>query len=155
LLLLLEDIHWLDEGSLNLTLSLSRALPNLPILLLLVHRPPLSTERAILPELDALPYHHPISLTELSDEGVAALIEQRWGGTLTPLTLALVQAQAQGNPYFVEELVNALQEAGHLYLNEADQRGGSRRRCLLRCARPTRWSRRRGSGCWPPLCRCR
>lgn len=120
LLLLLEDIHWLDEGSLNLTLSLSRSLPGLPILLLLVHRPPLPTERAILPELDALPYHQAISLTELSDVGVAALVEQRWGGTLTPLTLALVQAQAQGNPYFVEELVNALQEAGHLYLNEAD-----------------------------------
>jgi class 3 adenylate cyclase/tetratricopeptide (TPR) repeat protein len=121
LLLLLEDIHWLDEVSLNLTLNLSRSLPNLPLLLLLVHRPPLQTDRPILPELETLPYHRPITLAELSDEGVAALLEQRLEGILTPLTLALIQAQAQGNPYFVEELANALREAGHLYLNEADQ----------------------------------
>jgi predicted ATPase/class 3 adenylate cyclase len=121
LLLLLEDIHWLDEVSLNLTLSLSRAILDLPILLLLVHRPPLRTERAILPELEVLPHHQAIALTELPDEGVAALIEQRLGGVVIPLTLTLVQAQAQGNPYFVEELVTALREAGHLYLNEVDQ----------------------------------
>jgi predicted ATPase/class 3 adenylate cyclase len=121
LLLLLEDIHWLDEVSLNLTLTLSRAIHNLSILLLLVHRLPLRTERAILPELAPLPYHQTIELTELSDAGVAALVEQRLAGTVTPLTLALVQAQAQGNPYFVEELVTALREAGHLYLNEVDR----------------------------------
>jgi predicted ATPase/class 3 adenylate cyclase len=121
LLLLLEDIHWLDEVSLNLTLNLSRAMPNLPILLLLVQRPPLRQERVILPELETLPHYQALNLTELTDEGVAALLENRLGGVPTPLTLALVQAQAQGNPYFVEELVTALQEAGHLYLNESDQ----------------------------------
>ncbi|MCA9957752.1 MAG: tetratricopeptide repeat protein [Anaerolineales bacterium] len=121
LLLLLEDVHWMDEASLGLTAALSRALGSTPITLLLVQRPPLQADKPILPELENLPYHHTLELNELADEGVAALVSNRLGGYPTRLTLELLQAQAQGNPYFVEELVVALQEAGHLYLNELDQ----------------------------------
>lgn len=120
LLLLLEDVHWMDEASLGLTVTLGRAIVNAPIAILLVQRPPRQADKPILPELDALPYHHALDLNELSDEGVTALVSNRLGSEPTQLTLDLLQAQAQGNPYFVEELVVALREAGHLYLNETD-----------------------------------
>lgn len=120
LFLLLEDVHWLDEVSGNLTVALGRALADAPILLLLAQRPPLPTDRPVAPELDSLPYYQWVDLAELTDDGVAALLAQRLGGPPTPLTLALVQAQAQGNPFFAEELATALLEAGHLYLNADD-----------------------------------
>lgn len=120
LFLLLEDVHWLDEVSGSLTVALGRALADTPILLLLAQRPPLPTDRLIVPELDGLLYYRLVDLAELTDDGVAALLAQRLGGPPTPLTLALVQAQAQGNPFFAEELATALLEAGHLYLNADD-----------------------------------
>ena len=40
LLLLIEDIHWMDEVSLGLTLALGRVVDRLPVMLLLTHRPP-------------------------------------------------------------------------------------------------------------------
>lgn len=122
LLLLLEDIHWMDEASKGLTVALSRTLSNVPIILLLVQRPSLQEgDKATLPELEALPYYHMLNLNELSDAGVSDLVRNRLGGRPTQLTLELIQGQAQGNPYFIEELVVSLLEAGHLYLNETDQ----------------------------------
>jgi predicted ATPase/class 3 adenylate cyclase len=120
LFLLLEDAHWLDEVSGNLAIALGRAMQDAPIALLLAQRPSLQADRSLLPELDALPYSQTLDLNELTDDGVAALLTQRLGDPPTPLTLALVQAQAQGNPFFAEELATALLEAGHLYLNAAD-----------------------------------
>lgn len=120
LLMLIEDAQWLDEASAGLTLTLARATATLPLVLLVVHRPPLQANRPILPDLDTLPTAHALNLNELSLTGVAALVTHRLNGQPTPLTLELIQAQAQGNPFFVEELVDALREAGHLYLNVED-----------------------------------
>ncbi len=121
LLLTFEDSHWLDESSRDLIVSVGRAIANMPLLLLLVQRPPAQPDHVALPELENLSYYQTIDLSELEHSAIAALIERRLHGRLTPLTLALIQAQAQGNPYFAEELATALREAGHLYLNEADR----------------------------------
>ncbi|MCA9973635.1 MAG: tetratricopeptide repeat protein [Anaerolineales bacterium] len=118
--LLLEDVHWMDEASLQLTTAVGREIAQAPILMTLVQRPPLQADKTLLPELAALPYHHPLTLGELATANVETLIMNQLGGRPTPLTLALIQAQAQGNPFFVEELVDSLREAGHLYLNEDD-----------------------------------
>lgn len=114
LLLLLEDAHWMDEASLGLTLAVCRVFAQMPVLLLLVHRPPTRDDDPLLPDLFALPNHHHLSLNELSPEAVTALIHHRLQGQTTFLTQALIQAQAQGNPFFIEELVDALRETGKL-----------------------------------------
>lgn len=113
LLLLIDDAHWMDEASKGLTLALSRALADSPVLLVLVHRPPIG-ETPLLPELDALAINHRLTLEELSPEGVAALIVHRLAGQPNALALALIQVQTQGNPFFVEEVVDTLREAGNL-----------------------------------------
>jgi class 3 adenylate cyclase/Tfp pilus assembly protein PilF len=110
LLLLLDDVHWLDEASQGLTVALARALAQTRLLLVVVHRPPLSG-RAILPELDENPLHTRFNLAELSPEAVAGLSAGRLGGPVGPLLLALIQLETQGNPFFVEEMLDALIES--------------------------------------------
>jgi adenylate cyclase len=114
LLLLIEDGHWLDEASSGLALSLARAIGADPVALVLVQRPPLRADRPLLPELDTLAHYHHLDLGELTPAGVVALIANRLHGQPSALAASLIQAQAQGNPFFTEELVDALREAEQL-----------------------------------------
>jgi adenylate cyclase len=117
LLLLIEDAHWLDEASKGLTVALGRALAGLPLLLILSHRPP-RHDTQLLPEIDTLAITQRIDLDELSLHGVATLITNRLGGRPSPLALSLIQAETQGNPFFVEEVVDTLRESDNLYRRE-------------------------------------
>jgi tetratricopeptide (TPR) repeat protein len=114
LLLLIEDVHWLDEASRGLTLALARVIAQAPVMLAIVHRPPIDQDQPILPDLNRLPNYHYLDLGELSPPGVAAIVTSRLQGQPSPLLLDLIQVQAKGNPFFVEELVDALREASHL-----------------------------------------
>lgn len=126
LLLVLEDVHWMDEASYGLTLAMSRALHHMPVLLLLVHRPPLREhiERAggmvgLLHELADMPNYHALSLNELSPDAAAGLVKNRVQGTVCPSALSLILSRTQGNPFFLEELVDTLRESKKLVLNDA------------------------------------
>jgi predicted ATPase/class 3 adenylate cyclase len=114
ILLLLEDIHWMDEASLDLTLALGRVIAQMPVLLGLVQRPPLDEDHPLLPELFDLPVHWHIKLSELSPEGLEALVTERLQAPVDRLALDLIQAEAQGNPFFIEELVDMLREEDKL-----------------------------------------
>jgi predicted ATPase len=114
LLILYEDIHWMDEASQTLLLSLARVAADAPLLLLLVQRPPLREEDRFLADVAALPGQLYLPLGELPGEGLAELVRHRLQGEVEPLALALIQAQTQGNPFFAEELVDALCDGGQL-----------------------------------------
>jgi predicted ATPase/class 3 adenylate cyclase len=116
LFLLLDDIHWMDEASLGLARDLSRTITHVPVVLNLVHRPSARTDTLFTDDFAQLSHYHALDLNELSSEGVAALISNRLRGAVSPLALSLVQLQAQGNPFFVEELGDALREAGQLHV---------------------------------------
>lgn len=112
LLLLVEDIHWVDEASWRLLTALAGAVAEMACVLLLSQRPSLGT--------DALPgapadWQLPglaLTLEELAADGIARLIANRLGGPASPLLTRLIQAKAQGNPFFTEEFVDALGESG-------------------------------------------
>jgi class 3 adenylate cyclase len=114
LLLLLEDAHWIDEASLDLTLAVSRVLAQMPVLLAVVQRPYQQHNQPLLPELFAMPYHHHVLLGELSPADVGTLVCNRLQAQVAPLALEVIQYQAQGNPFFTEELLDALLETGKL-----------------------------------------
>jgi adenylate cyclase len=124
LLLMIEDAHWMDEASQGLTLALGRVISQAVrsgagakqggVLLSLTQRPVLAEDQPLLVELQRLPGYHSLSLTDLTTAGIGALVEHRLGGVPSALLLSLIQAQAQGNPFFIEELVEALREAGKL-----------------------------------------
>ena len=117
LLLLIDDAHWMDEASKALTLALGRALTSMPVLLILSQRPPLP-DNPLVPELDGLSFCQKLDLDELAPQGVATLIAHRLGGQPSLLALSLIQAETQGNPFFVEEVVDTLRESGNLYRRE-------------------------------------
>ena len=114
LLLVLEDAHWIDENSAALAVAVARALAQVTCAMLVVQRPPLSADQPILPELDDLPHLHGVILGDLTRDGIAVLGANRLRGELSRLALDLVWAQAQGNPFFTEELLDALVETGYL-----------------------------------------
>ncbi|GIK41630.1 MAG: adenylyl cyclase [Chloroflexota bacterium] len=120
LLVLIEDAQWLDEASRALLLALGRVRAKGPILFILVQTlPPVQVEQE--PwwlELNRLPQLHRLKLGELSPPEVAHMVAQRLQGEVSPLALELIQIQAQGNPLFTKELVNALQERGDLCRRE-------------------------------------
>jgi class 3 adenylate cyclase/tetratricopeptide (TPR) repeat protein len=124
LVILLEDVHWLDEASVGLAGALARVINQAAVVLAVVHRPPLDVTQPILPELDSLPNRRRLDLAELSPEGVAAVVASRLQGQPSALLLSLVQRQAQGNPFYVEELLDALRELGHL-VRQPDAGAGS------------------------------
>jgi adenylate cyclase len=114
LALLVEDAHWMDETSQAIVVSLARVLAAAPIVLVAVHRPLARGALPILDTLAALPDQLHLHLDELPPEGVAELVLHRLQARVDPLAMAVIQTQAQGNPFFAEELADALADAGRL-----------------------------------------
>lgn len=119
LLLTLEDAHWIDEASRELFVMLASTLPLLPAALLIVQHSPEENAAGLFGgEAPAEVLY--ARLGDLSPAATAMLIAQRLEGPVDPLAADVIHAQAQGNPFFVEELVAALRDAGRL---EADPGG--------------------------------
>jgi predicted ATPase/class 3 adenylate cyclase len=116
-LVVLEDAYWGDELSLSLAAHLGRGLSTLPMLLMLIHRPFLGAVPFPVQSLEALPDERQTSLelTSLPEDSALALAQQRLEGAALPEPLVdLLKERARGNPFYIEELLRALQEAAHL-----------------------------------------
>ena len=118
LLFVLEDLHWLDALSHDLLEEVVRASANLPVLILLAYRPS-ETERLAAPRLEKLDYFTRIELQNLTlaeaalaiSAKLAQLFPQR-GGDLPEATTRRLMERAQGNPFYLEELLNYLRDRG-------------------------------------------
>jgi adenylate cyclase len=128
LLLVLEDLHWIDAVSRDLLERVVRAIPGLPVLVILAYRPlEFAQPRANCIEnepgklaaqgLEALPYFTLLNLTELTPAQIEqaqraklAQLYPEWRGTVPKGLLERVIVQAQGNPFYAEELLNYLHD---------------------------------------------
>jgi len=111
LVVALEDAHWLDGSSADLTLELAKLCERKPLALYLIARPEAG------PALDEIAGDSPlcaIALEPLDEEGVAALVGSLLAGDVEEGFPALVRERTAGNPLFVEELLRSLQETGAL-----------------------------------------
>lgn len=115
-LLVVEDVHWCDESSLELLLHLARRCATLPILCLFTYR---SEEvspglRHWLAQLDRERLARELALMPLALSEVEAMLgamlvaPPTGGGNLAGTVYAL----AEGNPFFVEELLKSLIASG-------------------------------------------
>jgi serine/threonine protein kinase/tetratricopeptide (TPR) repeat protein len=103
LLTVIEDIHLADSPSLEvLRHALAVSAPG-PELLVLTTRP----EGPPPPAVDVV-----IGVGDLVGADLRALIADRLGDQATPIHIAAVLARGGGNPLFVEELAQAVREAG-------------------------------------------
>ena len=105
-----EDLHWIDDGSLQVLVELVRLLPSLPGLFITTSRPQWITPwPAELLEVEPLPDADARGLIE-------SLVEARVADDLASAILS----RTGGNPFFIEEIVHVLQETGGLH-----EEGGS------------------------------
>ncbi len=114
LVLLVEDVHWLDSDSKTFLLRLQRVLnsseESFAIAVLLTARP---TENA-LPE--ALNYEI-LELNELNLTNIQSLITNSLGNASEEL-INLVFERSQGNPFFAEQIIRYLQEENQVDLKD-------------------------------------
>ncbi len=123
LLIVLEDMHWVDPLSRDLLVALARGLAKSRVCFCLAYRPEhVPGEEP--PGWEALPQFSKVELAELSraeaEDAIVAKLAQ-----LYPLSRAAVPTQlvdsvfsrAQGNPFYIEELLNFLRDRG---VNPAD-----------------------------------
>ncbi|MCB0062355.1 MAG: tetratricopeptide repeat protein [Caldilineaceae bacterium] len=114
LVLVIEDLYFCDQASMELLRVVSRLVPEHALLLLLVQHPNPSEEKAPLLELQQQPYFHILTVGELSTTNIAAIIAARLKGTADPLLLDLIHHQSQGNPLYAEEFALALRDLDRL-----------------------------------------
>ena len=118
-LVMLEDTHWSDELSLALMAHLARSIAGVPIFLVAVHRPLSEPVPANYKEIVTLPYTTKMPLIELGTEASLKLVRSKLGVRDLPPDLAdLISSKGQGNPFFIEELVNSLFSMGVLKIED-------------------------------------
>jgi DNA-binding CsgD family transcriptional regulator len=118
--LLLDDAHWADRGSLALLHYLVRGLAGRPILAILTYRDDeadaaLGELLAGLRRAGALTE---LPLTGLSDEAVGLLAHNLLDGAVPAGLLDVLTSRSGGLPLFVDALVGSFVESGALYRYE-------------------------------------
>jgi DNA-binding CsgD family transcriptional regulator len=109
-LLVIEDIHWCDETSLEFLLHLAHRCSQVPLLLLCTYR---SDERSLplqhlLSELHRERLAQQITLLPLSQDEVGAMLSAMAlpGPSLPVDVLDTLYPLTEGNPFFIEELLS-------------------------------------------------
>ncbi len=112
IVILLDDLHWADDGSLDFVNHLVLSCSDLPMFLLGMTRATLYERRPLWGS--GRSEHLRLDLTPLSKSGTYALIEALLSRLeIVPTALRdLLASSAEGNPYFVEELVGMLIDDG-------------------------------------------
>ena len=106
-LLIVEDLHWVDPSTLELLTLLLDQVPTLRLYLVLTCRPTLQPSWGFRTHLT------PLTLTPLTRSHVEAMVQGLLRGHYLPAAvLAQIVAQTDGIPLFVEEVTKAVVEAG-------------------------------------------
>jgi predicted ATPase len=111
ILLLLDDLNWADDGSLDFLSYLVQVNRDVPTLIVAMARPTLLERRADWPGM----VHSPRMLLEPLDKGASRqLLNEllKKIAEIPSLLRELITGGAQGNPFYMEELVKMLVDEG-------------------------------------------
>ena len=118
-LLLMEDLHWIDNETQAFLDHLVESLPMTRLLLLVNHRPGYShtwSDKS---------YYTQIRVDPLSDQGAEELLRILLGDNQDLASLKeLLTKRTEGNPFFAEESVRSLVESGFLVGDKGHYRPG-------------------------------
>jgi class 3 adenylate cyclase/tetratricopeptide (TPR) repeat protein len=117
-----DDLHWADPASIELLIDLFQLSDSVPILFLCAFRPDRQAPSWRVKQEAEIEYPHryqELLLQPLSDETTRSLL----GGLLATRdfpadVLGMIEAKAEGNPLFVEEILKELIEDGVLVHGE-------------------------------------
>jgi adenylate cyclase len=118
LLIVIEDLHWIDALSQDLLEELARDLSDCRVCFLLAYRPP-HFQRLQERRLEAMLNFTGIELHGLTqaeaEQVIRAKLAQLYparSGAVPPALVQKLIARAQGNPFYLEELLNYLRDRG-------------------------------------------
>jgi predicted ATPase/class 3 adenylate cyclase len=117
LLFVLEDTQWLDPLSHELLEVIGRAVAHLPVLLVMAYRPPQSPYEQP-PRISPLAHFTEVSLAEFNPQEAGLLIQlkldqlSRSRQSASPELVRRIVSRAEGNPFYIEELLNYLHDRG-------------------------------------------
>jgi class 3 adenylate cyclase/tetratricopeptide (TPR) repeat protein len=119
----LEDVHWADDSSLDAVKELGKLTATHPILLVCLARPSLYERRPYWGE--GQEYHRKMELQPLSKRESRQLVEEILQHVdHVPFKLReLVVQGAEGNPFYIEELIKMLVERGVIVRSEISPQG--------------------------------
>jgi class 3 adenylate cyclase/tetratricopeptide (TPR) repeat protein len=107
--LVIEDLHWIDPPSAELLSFVAESVPARKLLVLLTHRPEWESP------LGERPYYTRLLLEPLSERDTGLVAQGASGEVTLPSELgALIFRKAEGNPFFIEEVTKSLVESGEL-----------------------------------------
>jgi DNA-binding CsgD family transcriptional regulator len=115
LLVILEDLHWADPASVDLFRSLSRHAVAVPMLLVATYRTEDVGEHdslySIVPLIVREAHAVRLDLEALDDGSVSLLVQSRYSLATSDRgrLVEYLQARAQGNPFFLHELLRELE----------------------------------------------
>jgi class 3 adenylate cyclase/tetratricopeptide (TPR) repeat protein len=112
LVLLLEDMHWVDDRSIDFVQYLISECRSLPLLIMVVCRPAFFTYYPSWGKDDD--HYHRLNLHPLSDDQSHLLVREILRYTVgVPHELeGLIVSRAEGNPFYIEEVVKMLIQDG-------------------------------------------
>jgi len=128
-LVVLEDLHWADETSLELLQYLARELRDVRVLLLASYRSDeMHRRHPFLRALAGLQRERlvtEIQLKRLTPEQTGELIRATFAAREPDVRISdefrdALYARSEGNPFFTEELLKALVDSGGVYWKEGD-----------------------------------
>ncbi|MDX1521453.1 MAG: tetratricopeptide repeat protein, partial [Anaerolineae bacterium] len=115
LFLVIEDSHWIDSLSMELLEVIGNAIVDLPVLVVMAYRPP-ELQELRLPWSALFPSFTEIELVDFTPDEAEQLIRlklehfARDHGKIPAQFIRRITERAQGNPFYIEELLNFLQD---------------------------------------------
>jgi tetratricopeptide (TPR) repeat protein len=108
-----EDAHWMDQATEDYLLFTADSIPTSRVLRILTHR------TGYIHPFGERTYHSRIALNTLSTEHSVKMAQAMLATERLPEELkSLIFRKAEGNPFFVEEVIRSLQEVGALRRQE-------------------------------------
>jgi predicted ATPase len=112
LLLVIDDLHWADQGSIRLLAAIRGALATLPAVILGTYRDTELTASALFADIGP---ERTLALGGLAPAELAASVRLATGSDVPDALLTGLHARTAGNPYFAAEAVRLLRAEGRLY----------------------------------------
>ncbi|MCB9125704.1 MAG: tetratricopeptide repeat protein [Caldilineaceae bacterium] len=117
LLIVLEDCQWLDPLSHDLLEALAQTIAGLPVIFVYLFRP-FEHDRLRAARVSTLPHHTLLTLSAFDAEEIATFVLTKIsqlvgdGVRVPPALVDRIAARAEGNPFFLDELINYLHLQG-------------------------------------------
>jgi tetratricopeptide (TPR) repeat protein len=115
LVVVLDDLHWMDEASLRALEFIARTVHEVPLLVVGTYRDDEASRGELATVLEGLLRSaRPLPLRPLGEAALAELVASHAGGAAPPELVRAVHDASGGNPFYADELLRLLRAEGSL-----------------------------------------